>query len=688
MNRLSARHLTSSESTAIRIADSFRTSRFGFRFALLLALGVQQGYAALDTNLTGYTWSASRAAFVALEEQARDATKRKEVEATLTGLLGDPSATFEAKQYACRILRATGTDASVPAVAALLTDEKLSHFARFALEGNSSTAAADALRDALGKVSGALKAGMINSLGARRDAKSVPAIAALTGDANADIAVAALDALGRIATREAAGALVDSKPAAALLRNKQNALVECADRLVGAGDKKTARPIFADLADNGGSALVKLAGVRGLARCGEADRVLALLEGQDAAMQAGAAQIAGELPEASDAKAVAKKLSSFPPAVQAAVITGLSRRGDKAGAAEVAALIASATPEVKLAAIEATGIIGSDDDVPALLQAAAGADDAAKAAVAALQVLPGRAASKAIAMNLSAEKSPAQRAQAAEILGVRQARSEVGALLALLDDADESVRNAAGKALRNVAGPDEIKPLVSRLKAATDAATAGRLQAVLLAAVERSPDAGGVAKQLLPALQGGDEAKKGVLPVLSRVGGPAAVAAVQEQIAAGGAIHRDAVRALADWRSDEALAPLLDVAAKDADDAAKILALRGYIRIVADQKDRKVAEASKLIGDALAVATRDEERTAALAGLGQSKGIEPVKIAATYLNQPNLAAAAALAISQSAKDVNPKDGKRILAEVKKAREAAKDPKLQKELDGLIQKFSK
>ncbi len=666
-------------------------NRASLSIVIALAAFATSRLAALDTNLTHYTWSSSRAAFTALEEQSRDASKRMEVETTMIAVLGDATSTPEAKEYACRILRVIGTDASVPAVAPLLTDEKLSHYARFALQGNTSSAAGDALRAALEKVSGPLKVGMINSLGVRRDEKSVALIAPFASDANADTATAAMDALGRIASKDAAKALQAAKPADALLRNKNNSLVECADRLANEGDKSTAKEIFAGLADNGSSPLLKLSGVRGLTKVSPdegAKKVLDLLSGSDADLQAGAAQLVGELPSASDAEAAAMKISSLPPALQAAVITGLSRRTDKAGAKEISAMLASNDATVKQAAIEAIGIVGSAGDVPALLKIAAGSDDFGKAAVAALGVLHGTEVSKEIAKATAAGLPAAQRAQAAEILGARQAKSEVETLITLLDDKEDSVRAAAAKSLRSIAGAKEIKPLVARLAATTDAASANRLQQILMGAADRSGDTSSIAKELMPALKGTDAAKEAVLPIFARVGGSAALAAVREQINAGGPLHKDAVRALADWRNDDALEPLIEVAKADKDDSAKILALRGYIRIVADKKERNVKDAAALIGKALDAASRDEERTAALGGLGAVSGVEPVKIAATYLDKPALAAAAANAIAQSAKDLNPKMGKQIEAQLKKAREATTDANVQKQLDALIKKFAK
>ena len=71
---------------------------------------------------------------------------------------------------------------------------------------------AKALREALAKTSGAEKAGVIGSLGARRDAESIADLAALVGDSDAQIALAAATALGDIGTVESAKALQDAKP--------------------------------------------------------------------------------------------------------------------------------------------------------------------------------------------------------------------------------------------------------------------------------------------------------------------------------------------------------------------------------------------------------------------------------------------------------------------------------------------
>ena len=88
------------------------------------------------------------------------------------------------KDAACLELKRIGTEQSVPALAALLTDEQLSHSARYALESMQAPEAGEALVAALPKTSGLLKVGIINSLAVRKDDAAIDAISGLLTDAN------------------------------------------------------------------------------------------------------------------------------------------------------------------------------------------------------------------------------------------------------------------------------------------------------------------------------------------------------------------------------------------------------------------------------------------------------------------------------------------------------------------------
>ena len=73
------------------------------------------------------------------------------------------------KCSACQQLRIYGTADSVAALAAVLADDRVGHAARYALEGMPYPEASAALREAIGRTSGMMKAGLIDSAGRRRD---------------------------------------------------------------------------------------------------------------------------------------------------------------------------------------------------------------------------------------------------------------------------------------------------------------------------------------------------------------------------------------------------------------------------------------------------------------------------------------------------------------------------------------
>ncbi len=155
---------------------------------------------------------------------------------------------YAAKDYVCRKLTVIGTAASVPALAALLPDKKFSHLARYALERIPAAEAGKALREGLGKTSGAEKAGVAGSLGNRRDSEAVAPLAALVGDSDVSIALAAATALGDIGTAESAKALQEAKPASEAAKMRAaDARLAAGEALLATGDKAAAQAVYKSL---------------------------------------------------------------------------------------------------------------------------------------------------------------------------------------------------------------------------------------------------------------------------------------------------------------------------------------------------------------------------------------------------------------------------------------------------------
>jgi HEAT repeat protein len=195
-----------------------------------------------------------------------DAAARKELETRLIAVL-KTEVPQPAKGAVCRALKTIGTAASVPALAPLLADEKLSHMARYALERIPAPEAGQALVTALPKATGKLKIGIISSLGARGEDAAVAPLQALLADSDPACAQAAALALGAIGSLAAAKVLVTSKPTAGNKTAMADASMACAENLLASGNKAAAKATYEKLLGSSPSELVKLAATHGLQMC-------------------------------------------------------------------------------------------------------------------------------------------------------------------------------------------------------------------------------------------------------------------------------------------------------------------------------------------------------------------------------------------------------------------------------------
>lgn len=200
----------------------------------------------------------------AINSSHGDVSARKDLETKLAALLSTDTSR-SAKDFICRKLMIIGTAASVPALAALLGDKSLSHMARFALERIPGDEAGKALREALAKVSGEQKIGVITSLGARREDANVSSLSALVGESDGKISAAAAHALGAIRSAAAAQALAQAKTSNDDAKHAvSDASLACAEELLTLGKKDEARIIYKRFTGEDQPRHVRLAATRGM----------------------------------------------------------------------------------------------------------------------------------------------------------------------------------------------------------------------------------------------------------------------------------------------------------------------------------------------------------------------------------------------------------------------------------------
>ena len=561
------------------------------------------------------------------------------------------------KQAACRSLRRIGTEKSIPALAALLADEKLSHMARYALESMPYPEVDQALRDALDTAEGLPKAGVISSIGVRRDLEAVSLLAPLLKDPNADVARTTMGALGRIATPKAVKALMDYSNAVpdpmrpALIEG----LLAAANRLVEDDKAKQAVSIYQELLESSWPMHARMGAFRGLAYAQPKrapKRLIDALGGDEPLFRDMAAQLVAETSGAETTMEYASALPTLPAEGQAALLRSLASRGDAAARPAVALAVQSPDEQVKLAAVKALGVLGGKADV-ATLTGLLASDDAgiADAATASLVAMQGEEIDPAIAAIVPGA-APAVRAQLLELLTNRRAEQAVPLSVKALADADASVREAGLRVLALLGGNAETPAVVAALAKAADTSERAAVEKALTAMCSRGGDA--VLPVVLDAMNGsGSESRVVLLRGLARIGGPKALETVLAAIDGDDKeVGDEAVRLLSNWDTLDA-APHLAKLAESKDEMRQVQGLRGYVRLA--RTEPSVENKTEMLTKATKLAKRPEEKKLVLAAWGTVPTEQSLKALRPHLKNEAVRDEAALAIIAVAAELGKKD---------------------------------
>ena len=454
---------------------------------------------------------------MALPSQAQwnipaDPAAKKEYVAKLLATVQKADAPLIERFAACRELSVLGDKNAVPVLAALLTDEKMSHMARYGLEPIPGPAVDAALRDALGKVKGRLLAGVINSIGVRRDAKAIEPLAKLLGDADASVVCAAAASLGKIGNVAAAGVLEKALAGAsgANLNVIADGCIRAADALLASGKRDKATALYDCVRAAKAPRHIRMAATRGAILARGPAGVAMLVEqvkGDDNAMFAVAMRLAHEMRDAKLTQALAAEVGKLAPEKQVVVLQALGDRKDIATVPAVLAAAKAGPSNVRVAAVRALPQIGCPSCLASLVALAAVADaEVAAAAQACLAGFPGKEADGTIA-NLMGAQDTKTRCTAIDLVGQRRVTSAMPALLKAAEDADKQVSTASFKVLGDMAGAAEIPAMINLLTKTQTASAENALSAVCARQSEPAAGSVGIKKAVYGALPDGPSAE-------------------------------------------------------------------------------------------------------------------------------------------------------------------------------------
>ena len=641
-------------------------------------------------EVLGYRFDQPRAALAAIEAEIRSAAppRLRAIEARLLATLRSPAATRECKDWVCRQLRQAGSPESVDALAPLLADKQLATVARLALQSLPGPKVDAALRDALDGLQGDLKIGVILTIGARRDRQAVPLLLPLTG--NAEVADAALHALGQIGSAEALRGLREAKVPKRSAAAALHALLLCAERVAAGGQAAEAAKVYGEVYATSQDRGLKAAALRGMVTTdqgGSVPLLLAALRGEDRSLRLAAARVACELGGKEALASILGDLASLPGEVQVSILGLIDDKSAKSALpAALPAMLAAAkseNPAVRVAALGALGRLG-DASCARLLLGVSAADpgEAREAARRSLRLLRGNEVDELL-IDVARRGEPAERREA---IGALAARGTASAVPMLLETAADAASGASAESLGALAVLAEARHLPAMVKLLVDAGAEnvrGDVERALIAGCQRIEDKEAAASAVIAALPGPSaDVRCSLLRVLGRTPGTKSLAALRA--AAGDAepsVKDAAIRGLAEWPDPAAIDDLAAISRSAASQAHKVLALRGLVRLAAMPSDRPAAKTVGLLAEALALSGRSEEKKLVLAALADLNHPKALEVAGSCLADKDLEVEAATAVVKIARSVQKTDAEAAAAAVRRVLEVCKSPAARQVAEG-------
>ncbi len=397
--------------------------------------------------------------------------------------------------------------------------------------------------------------------------------------------------------------------------------------------------------------------------------VIDALKSNDSEMQSGVMSIVRSIPGPEFTKALVAELPKLVPAGQVMLLAALSDRADVMALPAVIEASKSQEESVRVAALRAVGQLGGVANVPLLAERAAGTKGAEqKAAREGLYRLRGPEVDAAILKSILAANA-AVKTELIDAIGERNIAGAVETLLKTGKDEDRKVRVESFRILRVIAKPEDLPALVSLLletKNEPDRGEAEKMVAAVARKIEDKTRQSAAVQAVLPNIKEVPD-RACLLRVLGRIGDAGSLPILRIALSNQEAEIQDAaLRALSDWPTADPVPDLLKVAQTSTNQVHKVLALRGFVRLLGLESNRPAEETIDLYKKAMELAGDANEKKRVLAGLAGTKSLAALDMAAGYLDDVALhleAESAAVRIAPALVAANPQRVKEVLQKV-------------------------
>ncbi len=525
-------------------------------------------------------------------DHAKQAAVARDLLATIQDPKSSPALGQEAAQHLGYVMQADPSTSTLAILGPMLSDPAKVDYARLALDRVPGESVNALYLSALPKSTGRVRLALVESVAARGLTAAVPLLAPGLNDVDPALATATAQALGRIGGPAALAALESTKDplAPAIL----NARLAAAAKI----NATTVANVAGEIYRNAAAPLPqRSAALRQLINANPAqavEEINAALTGTESAFHAVAIHAVSTLLVPGAAADLAGRLGRYTSDVQVALIAALGTRGDAGAIPSLLKTLDATNPEVRLAAIEALGRLpGSTEVAQRLATLASGNGAEAKAAIASLARLNGPGIDDFIREKAAASGNELQTVFIQQ-LAARNLTEAIPFLLGLRASPDEKVRLEALDALRGIAANADQPAIIAWTIGASAKTEQTRAVRALITIILRDSNVATRADTVIGAIKAGDvPARLALLPVLARVGGPAALATAEALARdANGSLASAATAELARWPDATALPVLVRLATDTSDAGIRLAAVQGSARFLAGRKYVTPAERS------------------------------------------------------------------------------------------------
>ncbi len=610
----------------------------------------------------------SRAALVKFEEivhqASYDESKRTALEVKLIEFLAGDT-TKAAKQFICQQLGLIGSSASADLLGRLIIDESTSDMARYAAERIQGAEIDTMLIDAVRKTSGNIRIGIINTLGVRKTAAAVAAIAKMINASDEKLSLAAIEALKRIGNAEAMGVLAKKKDVfkGMLHEAVMDAYLSCVDGLLAAGETEKAAAAYKQSYQLVESAPIRIAAVQGMLNAAGENKggiILDVLKSDDKAAQTVVLSAVRQLKPAA-IEPILAKFDSLSDAGKVQLITAVDQMKTEAVLATVVKAASSESQALRLAAIKALAFVGDGESAKLLAKIAANSKASERnTARASLYSLAAEGANEAILASFEGADAGVK----IELLRAVAARKIDNSKQVLYKGIHDSDPKVCIETLRTISVTQNVE-LVKLLDVLTKAEMAPERSQVAKTIVTIVTAKGDTTEdtmqivELMPHFKTkGVDTAASALRILGRIGNDRGYDTLIKALSGKDKkIQRAAIDGLSQWPDGKAAKALKKIALGGLNKQNEVMAFRGFV----DQLGKiKGAQAIQLYAEAMEIAPNDGEKRRVLSALARKPNIQTLEIALDHIEAPELKSEAEAAVLDILNNMDtPIDGKAL-----------------------------